>query len=116
MCVVRTGMAKTFIGEVCAEIVPLQAALREPLRTGCVFEEQSPQTLGVLVTHAKPRRGIQPRIHAWRPQLAPSLEVLRPQTVADRDLGWQVFAPRYQEGLEALRWPVRLRALPQLSL
>ena len=114
--VIGTGMGKVSIGEVCAEIVPPQAALRESLRTGCVFEEQSPQTLGVLVTRAKPRRGIQAHIHAWWPQLAPSLELLRPQTVADRDLGWTNFARRYRCELETLGWPVRLRALLQLSL
>jgi uncharacterized protein YeaO (DUF488 family) len=114
--VIRSGMGKTCIGEVCADIVPPQAALRESLRTGCVFEEQSPQTWGVLVTRAKPRRGMQTRIHAWWPHLAPSLELLRPQAVADRDLGWQVFARRYREELEMPGWPVRLRALLQLSL
>jgi len=114
--VIRTGMSKVSIGEVCAEIVPPQAALRESLRTSCVFEEQSPQTLGVLVTRAKPRRGIQARIHAWWPQLAPSLELLRPQAVTDRNLGWQAFARRYRTELDALGWPIRLRALLQLSL
>jgi uncharacterized protein YeaO (DUF488 family) len=114
--VIGARIGQVSIGEVCAEIVPPQAALRESLRTGCVVEEQSPQSLGVLVTRAKPRRGIQTRIHAWWPQLAPSLELLRPQMEADRDLGWQVFAHRYREELEALGWPMRLRALLQLSL
>ena len=98
---------------ICREFLP---PLRESLRTGCVFEEQAPQTLCVLVTRAKPRRGIEARLHAWWPQLAPSLELLRPQTVANRDLGWQVFAHRYREELESLGWPVRLRTLLQLSL
>jgi len=111
--VARPGL--TQVGFVEAEVVPPLAALGASLRTGCVSEPQSPQTFGVLVTRARPRRVTRTRIDHWWPHLAPSVALLHPRTSEDRDLGWEGFALRYRAELDSMGWAVRLRALLEVS-
>jgi hypothetical protein len=104
------------------------AALAARLRTGCVYEAQPPDTIGLLVTRADPRtrRGgqrISAAIHVHWPLFAPSVQLLTGHETACRTrrcrglgrceghallhLGWPAFAAAYRAELEA--WPLHTR-------
>jgi hypothetical protein len=99
------------------------------LRTGCVYDAQPADTVGVLVTRADPRtrrrhpRGLTP-IQAHWPLFAPSMQLLTGHETACRSrhcrgvgrcaehrpqqhLGWPAFAAAYRAELE--EWPLSTR-------
>ncbi len=109
------------------------AELAERIRTGCVYEGQPEDTLGLLITREDPRerwrtRQVRAPIHAhWR-RFAPSMSLLtgssqscrfsrhtRCQHERPAPLGWEGFAAAYRAELE--RWPflVQLAVVRQIS-
>jgi hypothetical protein len=94
------------------------AQLARRIRTGCVYEEQSDDVFGLLVTRHDPRarwhaRPVRAAIDAHWPLLAPSVQLLTGQTEPRQRrrnpherrpaLGWEGFAAAYRGELE--RWP-----------
>ncbi len=105
----------------CAGVVLSLAELADRIRTGCVYEVQLEETLGLLVTREDPRerwrtRQVRAPIRAhWR-SFAPSVSLLtgasqpcrysrhaRCQHERPAALGWEGFAAAYRAELE--RWP-----------
>lgn len=82
----------------------------ERVRIGCVYEAQPADTLGLLVTRARPRRSARAQIDAWWPLLAPSRALLEAPRVNQRGLGWDLFAARYRAELDGLPPAARLGA------
>ncbi len=97
------------------------AELADRIRTGCVYEGQPEETVGLLVTREDPRerwrtRPVRAPIHAhWR-RFAPSVSLLTGASQPCRysrhtccqherpaALGWEGFATAYRAELE--RWP-----------
>jgi hypothetical protein len=110
----------------CEQVAP--AALAARLRTGCVYEAQPPDTVGLLVTRADPRtrrggRHFSAAIHTHWPLFAPSVQLLTGHETVCRTrrcrgvgrcdghallhLGWPAFAAAYRAELEA--WPSHTR-------
>jgi len=106
----------------CAGVVLSLAELADRIRTGCVYEEQPEETVGVLVTRDDPRERwrtrpvLAPIRTHWR-RFSPSVSLLTGASQPCRysrhtrcqherqpaALGWEGFAAAYRAELE--RWP-----------
>jgi len=117
----------------CVGVLLSLAELADRIRTGCVYEGQPQETVGLLVTREDPRerwhkRPVRAPIRAHWSRFAPSVSLLtgssqpcshsrhtRCQHERPAALGWEGFAAAYRAELE--RWPflVQLAVVRQLA-
>jgi len=116
-----------------AGLVLSLAELADRIRTGCVYEGQPEETVGLLVTRQDPherwrKRSVLAPIRAhWR-RFAPSVSLLtgssqpcshsrhtRCQHERPAALGWEGFAAAYRAELERWPFPVQLAVVRQIS-
>src|SRR5579871_2964332 len=117
--------------------------LADHIRSGCVYDEQAPDTFGLLVTRADPRtrrgtkhgrRQVRAPIHAHWPLFAPSVALLTGHETTCRARhchgvgrcaehassrppvsGWPAFAAAYRAELEEWPFHTRLAAARHLA-
>lgn len=93
----------------------------ERLRTGCIYESQPLASYCLAVMRFDPRRSGRRHvpIHAWWPELAPSVPLLNGYRHMDahgqRSLQWPVFASRYLAELGQMPTQVLLAFLELLN-